>query len=62
VQVPEDGLGDLGLLIGSCPAELVEGDVEPVVNVRVQGVVLVANLKMQSKLFAYNEISSRASS
>jgi hypothetical protein len=44
VQVPEDGLGDLGLLLGRGPAELVEGNVEPVVDARVEGVVLVANL------------------
>jgi len=44
VQVPEDGLGDLGLLLGGGPAELVEGYVEPVVDARVEGIVLVANL------------------
>ena len=44
MQVPEDGLGDLGLLLGGGPAELVEGNVEPVVDAGVEGVVLVANL------------------
>ncbi len=44
MQVPEDGLGDLGLLLGGGPAKLVEGNVEPVVDARVEGVVLITNL------------------
>jgi len=51
VQVPEDGLSHLGLLLGRGSAELVEGDVEPLVDAGVKRVVLVADLKHRMELF-----------
>ena len=44
MKVPEDLVSDLGLVLGGGPAEVIEADVEPLVNLGVEGVILVANL------------------
>ena len=44
VESQEDILGDLGLARGTGASEVVEVDVEPLVNLLMQNIVLVANL------------------
>ena len=44
VDVPEDLLRDLGLPLRGCSPELVEADAEPLVDLSVQGVVLITDL------------------
>jgi hypothetical protein len=44
IEALEDGLGDLGVLLGRGAAEVIESDVEPLVNLLVDLVILCAKL------------------
>lgn len=44
VKLGEDVLGDVGLLLCGCSAEVVKVDLEPVIDFSVEFVVLVAEL------------------
>ncbi len=51
VELQKDVLGNLGMVMGRRPAELVEGDVEPAIDVVVDGKVAGAELGRGNSLF-----------
>ena len=51
INLAEDRLYDLGLLLGAGASEVIEGNVEPFIDITVYGMIMIAKLPRSNTLF-----------